>query len=162
MEKRTINQVEGKVPQPIRSDGAGAIDSGPRNIMRDLQNPNMLVPPITDAGLLPNLKFSFSDTSMTLNNGGWSREVTARELPIATTIAGVNMSLTAGGVRELHWHQEAEWAYMLLGRARITSVDQEGRNFIADVGPGDLWYFPPWNTTFDSRVGTLRISTCFR
>jgi len=32
---------------------------------------------------------------------------------------------------------------MLLGRARITSVDQEGRNFIADIGPGDLWYFPP-------------------
>jgi oxalate decarboxylase len=31
---------------------------------------------------------------------------------------------------------------MLLGRARITSVDPEGRNFIADVGPGDLWYFP--------------------
>ncbi len=31
---------------------------------------------------------------------------------------------------------------MLLGRARITAVDQDGRNFIADVGPGDLWYFP--------------------
>lgn len=32
---------------------------------------------------------------------------------------------------------------MLLGQARITAVDQLGRNFIADVGPGDLWYFPP-------------------
>lgn len=53
------------------------------------------------------------------------------------------MSLTPGGVRELHWHQQAEWSYMLVGRARITAVDQEGRNFIADVGPGDLWYFPP-------------------
>ena len=30
-----------------------------------------------------------------------------------------------------------------LGRARITAVDQNERNFIADVGPGDLWYFPP-------------------
>ena len=121
------------MPQPIRSDGAGAIDSGPRNVMRDIQNPNMLVPPITDAGLVPNLKFSFSDTSMILKQGGWSREITARELPVSTTIAGVNMSLTAGGVRELHWHKEAEWAYMLLGRARITAVDQNGRNFIADV-----------------------------
>ncbi|WP_078379741.1 oxalate decarboxylase family bicupin [Sutcliffiella halmapala] len=134
---------EQNIPQPIRSDGAGAIDLGPRNIMRDIQNPDMLVPPITDNGLVPNLKFSFSDTSMKLNHGGWSREITVRELPIATTLAGVNMSLTAGGVRELHWHQEAEWAYMLLGRARITSVDQEGRNFIADIEPGDLWYFPP-------------------
>jgi oxalate decarboxylase len=133
----------GNVPQPIRNDGAGGIDIGPRNIMRDIENPDMLVPPITDSGLLPNMKFSFSDTSMTLNHGGWSREITVRELPIATTLAGVNMSLTPGGVRELHWHQQAEWSYMILGRARITSIDQEGRNFIADIGPGDLWYFPP-------------------
>ena len=44
---------------------------------------------------------------MILKQGGWSREITARELPVSTTIAGVNMSLTAGGVRELHWHKEA-------------------------------------------------------
>lgn len=133
----------GNVPQPIRNDGAGGMDTGPRDVMRDIENPDMLVPPVTDSGLLPNMKFSFSDTSMTLNHGGWSREITVRELPIATTLAGVNMSLTPGGVRELHWHQQAEWSYMILGRARITSIDSEGRNFIADVGPGDLWYFPP-------------------
>ncbi|MFF5816253.1 oxalate decarboxylase family bicupin [Lysinibacillus capsici] len=132
-----------QVPQPIRGDGAGGVDKGPRDIMRDLENPDMLVPPTTDAGLIPNLRFSFSDTHMTLNQGGWSREITVRELPIATTLAGVNMSLTPGGVRELHWHQQAEWSYMLLGHARITAVDQNGCNFIADVGPGDLWYFPP-------------------
>jgi len=131
------------VPQPIRDDGAGGVDNGPRDIMRDLENPDMLVPPKTDAGLIPNLKLSFSDTHMTLNKGGWSREITVRDLPIAKTLAGVNMSLTPGGVRELHWHQQAEWSYMLLGHARITAVNQDGRNFIADVGPGDLWYFPP-------------------
>ncbi|OBZ17047.1 oxalate decarboxylase family bicupin [Bacillus sp. FJAT-26390] len=134
----------GHVPQPIRkSDGAGGVDLGPRDIMRDKENPNMFVPPVTDSGLLPNMKFSFSDAHMQLNQGGWSREITVRDLPIATTLSGVNMSLTAGGVRELHWHQQAEWAYMLLGNARITSVDQAGRNFIADVSEGDLWYFPP-------------------
>lgn len=144
MENQPRNQTsKGNVPQPIRFDGAGATDNGPRDVMRDRENPNMLVPPITDSGLIPNLKFSFSDTHMQLNYGGWSREITIRELPIATTLAGVNMRLTPGGVRELHWHQQAEWSFMLLGRARITSVDQDGRNFIADVGPGDLWYFPP-------------------
>lgn len=132
-----------KVPQPIRKDGAGATDYGPRDVWRDLENPDMLVPPETDAGTVPNLKFSFSDTHMQLNHGGWSRQVTVRELPIATTLAGVNMRLTPGGVRELHWHKQAEWAFMILGRARITAVDQNGRNFIADVGVGDLWYFPP-------------------
>jgi len=130
------------IPQPIR-DGAGWWDLGPRDVMRDLENPDMFVPPATDAGTLPNLKFSFSDTYMQLNEGGWSREVTVRQLPIATTLAGVNMALTPGGVRELHWHQQAEWSIMLVGRARITAVDQNGRNFIADVGVGDLWYFPP-------------------
>jgi oxalate decarboxylase len=143
---RNPNHDNGKpfiVPQPVRSDGTGGPDLGPRDIMRDIENPDMLVPPVTDAGLLPNLKMSFSDTHMQLNHGGWSREITVRELPVATTLAGVNMSLTPGGIRELHWHQQAEWAYMILGGARITAVDQYGRNFIADVGPGDLWYFPP-------------------
>ncbi|MBP0725286.1 oxalate decarboxylase family bicupin [Bacillus sp. RG28] len=130
------------VPQPIREDGAGATDYGPRDAMRDLENPDMFIPPITDAGTIPNLKFSFSDTHMQLYHGGWSREVTARELPISKTIAGVNMRLTPGGVRELHWHKQSEWAYVLYGRARLTSVDQNGRNFIADVGEGDLWFFP--------------------
>jgi len=54
----------------------------------------------------------------------------------------VNMRLKPGGIRELHWHKEAEWAFMLAGRARVTAVDQDGRNFIADVGEGDLWNFP--------------------
>lgn len=132
-----------RIPEPIRADGAGATDLGPRDILRALENPDMLVPPVTDAGTMPNLRFSFSDTPMTLKHGGWSRQVTARDLPIATTLAGVNMRLTPGGVRELHWHKELEWSFMIAGKARITAVDQNGKNFIADVGVGDLWYFPP-------------------
>jgi oxalate decarboxylase len=132
----------GYVPQPIRKDGAGAYDLGPRDVMRDLENPDMFVPPSTDEGLVPNLVFSFSDAHMQLNKGGWSREVTIRELPIATTLAGVNMALTPGGVREMHWHSETEWAYVLKGSARVTSVDQNGRNFIGDISVGDLWFFP--------------------
>ncbi|SEM52131.1 oxalate decarboxylase family bicupin [Paenibacillus sp. OV219] len=131
------------IPQPIRNDGTGWWDLGPRDVMRDLENPDMLVPPPTDSGMMPNLKFSFSDTHMQLNRGGWSREITVRELPIATTLAGVNMALTPGGVRELHWHQQTEWAIILVGSARVTVVDQNGRNYIADIGVGDLWFFPP-------------------
>lgn len=144
MDNKPLNPAStGDIPQPIRSDGAGWWDLGPRDVIRDRENPDLLVPPATDAGMIPNLKFSFSDAHMQLNHGGWSREITVRELPTATTLAGVNMALTPGGVRELHWHQQAEWSIMLVGRARITAVDQNGRNFIADVGVGDLWYFPP-------------------
>jgi oxalate decarboxylase len=102
----------------------------------------VFVPPSTDKGLVPNLRFSFADAHMNLQDGGWSREVTQRELPIATEMAGVNMRLKTGGVRELHWHKQAEWSIMLAGNARITAVDKDGKNFIADIAAGDLWYFP--------------------
>jgi oxalate decarboxylase len=134
-------EVEEQIPQPIR-DGVGATDPGPRNVVLDRQNPALLAPPLTDAGTVPNLKFSFSQAHNRLEEGGWAREVTVRELPIATTIAGVNMRLKPGAIRELHWHKQAEWAYMLYGSARITAIDQEGHNFIDDVGVGDIWYFP--------------------
>src|SRR5882757_7994846 len=127
-------------PQPQRP-GHGGTDPGPRNVARDRQNPDLLVPPSTDHGTLPNLRFSFADAHMRLESGGWTRQVTVRELGISKSVAGVNMRLNAGGVRELHWHKAAEWAYMLYGTARITAVDQDGRSFVDDVGVGDLWYF---------------------
>ena len=132
---------DGAIPQPQRP-GHGGTDPGPRNLMRDQQNPDLLVPPSTDHGTLPNLRFSFSDAHMRLEPGGWTRQVTQRELGIAKSMAGVNMRLNAGGVRELHWHKASEWAYMLYGTARVTAVDSEGRYFVDDVGVGDLWFFP--------------------
>src|SRR5260370_5722361 len=120
-----------QVPQPIRGKEGGT-DPGPRNMLLDQQNPDILMPPSTDSGTLPNMKFSFSLAHNRLQEGGWARQVTVRELPIATTLAGVNMRLNPGGVREMHWHKEAEGAYMLNGRARISTGDQEGRNFLDD------------------------------
>jgi oxalate decarboxylase len=131
----------GPVPEPIDGD-RGASILGPRNIPVESENPDLLVSPVTDAGTIPNLKFPFAQARNRVLSGGWGREVTTRELPVAKELAGVNMRLKAGGVRELHWHKEAEWAYMLAGRARITAVDADGRNFIDDVGVGDLWNFP--------------------
>lgn len=126
---------------PIEGDKGGTI-LGPRNRAIEQQNPDILRPPPTDNGTIPNLKFSFADAHVKMRDGGWSREITARELPISKTMAGVNMRLNKGGVRELHWHIPAEWSFMIAGHARITAVDNNGDNFIADVGPGDLWYFP--------------------
>src|ERR1700709_1583896 len=135
-------QSPNQIPQPSRAPGIGGTDPGPRNLMRDRQNPDMLNPPPTDHGTLPNLRFSYADSHVRQESGGWTRQITERELGISKGIAGVNMRLNAGGVRELHWHKAAEWAYMLYGTARITAVDAQGRNFVDDVGVGDLWYFP--------------------
>jgi len=137
----TTASAQNGAPQPHRP-GHGGTDPGPHNLARDAQNPDILVPPSTDHGTIPNLRFSFSDSHARLESGGWTRQVTVRELGISTGIAGVNMRLNAGGVRELHWHKAAEWAYMLYGAARITAIDAQGRNFVDDVGVGDLWFFP--------------------
>ena len=97
---------------------------------------------IIDEGTVPNQRFPFEEAHNRLEPGGWAREVTKRELPVATELAGVNMHLDEGAVRELHWHKQAEWAYMLCGRARITAFDVDGRTSADDVREGDLWYFP--------------------
>lgn len=129
------------VPEPILgADGASIL--GPRNVPLERENPDHVAAPRTDSGTVPNLKFSFAAAHNRLLPGGWAREVTTRELPIATELAGVNMRLKPGAARELHWHKEAEWSYMLAGRARITAVDAQGRLFVDDVGEGDLWNFP--------------------
>ena len=106
------------------------------------QNPDSVRPPSTDAGGVPTFKYPFSLSHKRFHEGGWSREVTVRELPIAKSMAGVDMRLAAGGIRELHWHTAAEWAFMLYGNARITAIDADGKSFVADVKEGDLWYFP--------------------
>ncbi len=103
--------------QPIRGDW-GAPIMGPRNTALEAENPDLLSSPFTDAGTIPNLKFSFATARNRLAKGGWAREVTVRELPAATTMAGVDMRLAPGGIREMHWHKEAEWGYMLAGSAQ--------------------------------------------
>jgi oxalate decarboxylase len=128
-------------PEPVDGD-RGAPILGPRNVPVESENPSLLASPRTDSGTVPNLKFPFAAARNRVLSGGWAREVTTRELPVAKDLAGVNMRLKRGGIRELHWHKEAEWAYMIAGAARITAVDADGRNFIDDVSVGDLWYFP--------------------
>jgi oxalate decarboxylase len=119
-------------------------DPGPANQPLDGQNPDSIWPPSTDSkSLVQNFKYPFSFANKRVYEGGWSREVTVRELPVSKTLAGVNMRLTAGGVRELHWHTSAEWAIMLYGTARITAIDEDGKSFVADTGKNDLWFFPP-------------------
>jgi oxalate decarboxylase len=118
-------------------------DPGPGNPALDAQNPDSAWPPGTDSKtLVPSFKYPFSLANKRVYEGGWSREVTVRELPVSKSMAGVNMRLTAGGVRELHWHTADEWAIMLYGTARITAIDADGKSFVADVKKNDLWYFP--------------------
>jgi len=85
---------------------------------------------------------SLDKAAIKATSGGWAREITTKGLPIATDIAGAHLYLNAGGVREMHWHNAAEWAYILAGHCQVTVVDPKGETEVANYGPGDLWYFP--------------------
>ncbi|HEX3879717.1 MAG TPA: cupin domain-containing protein [Bryobacteraceae bacterium] len=123
------------------ADRSGS-DAGPENgKLRDAQ-PNTFQPPETDHGEVPNFWQSFSAAHRRIQPGGWSRQITVQDFPLSKDIAGVNMRLTAGGCRELHWHNAGEWAIVLNGNARITAMDNEGKGFVDDVAKDDLWYFP--------------------
>src|SRR3981189_980702 len=117
-------------------------DPGPQNSAISSQFPSAFSPPATDGGSRPLSWASFNNAPRRIQNGGWAREVTQADFAIAETLSGVNMRLTSGGIREMHWHQFAEWAYMTYGSCRITVLNETGRPYIADVNEGDLWYFP--------------------
>jgi oxalate decarboxylase len=135
-------QQETKVPRSPDHHLPNEQNHGPKNSALEGENTSAMWPPETDNGAVPPFKYPFGMARKRLEEGGWTRQVTVRELPVSKTIAGVEMRLVAGGIRELHWHVSAEWAYMLYGHARITAVDKDGNSFVSDVGEGDLWIFP--------------------
>jgi oxalate decarboxylase len=94
---------------PENHNAPNETDPGPRNLPLAKENSNSVWPPETDHGSVKPFKYSFALSHKRIESGGWTRQVTARDLAISKNIAGVEMRLTAGGVRELHWHVEAEW-----------------------------------------------------
>ncbi len=127
---------------PINASPEASRDPGPQDPDLARSFPSATNPPATDVGDLPNFWSSFNNAHRRIQGGGWARQVTQADFPISTTISGVNMRLGPGGIRELHWHLAGEWGFMTDGRCRATVLDAEGRAYVDDVGPGDLWYFP--------------------
>ncbi len=119
-----------------------ASNPGPINRKVSEDTPDSRVPPETDRGDVAPFWYSFDLSHRRVQDGGWTRQVTEKDLPISKDLAGVNMRLTAGSYRELHWHTANEWAYMIYGNARVTVLNPDGTIFIGDVSAGDLWFFP--------------------
>ncbi len=119
-----------------------ASDPGPEDEAVLKANPDVNMPPPTDYGDMPALWYSFDLVKKRIEEGGWTHEVTQVELPASKDIAGVNMRLTAGSFREMHWHTADEWSYVLYGHARVTVMSPDGKIFIGDVSEGDTWIFP--------------------
>lgn len=121
---------------------ASVADPGPQNPALASQFPDAFSPPPTDVGDMPMFWASFNNAPRRIQNGGWARQVTQSDFQIAEEISGVNMRLTRGAIRELHWHQAAEWGFVTKGAVRVTTIDTAGRSNVEDVGEGGIWYFP--------------------
>ncbi|KAG5657310.1 hypothetical protein KAF25_005874 [Fusarium avenaceum] len=128
--------------QPYDGKGKGAPILGGTNKELDLQNPDNLGSQPTDNGVVPNLKWSFSDSKTRLLKGGWVREQVIQDLPSSHDISGAQQHLVKGAIRELHWHRVAEWGIVYNGSVLISAVDEFGRYQEEVLNYGDIWYFP--------------------
>ena len=84
-------------------DDHSTSDPGQENTPLLAENPNSNTPPPTDHGDIGPIWYSFDLARKRVEEGGWTHQVTQRELPPSTDLTGVNMRITRGSFRELHF-----------------------------------------------------------
>src|ERR1017187_5531853 len=62
---------------------------GPQKRPLAAENPDSEWSPSTDSGTVKPFKYSFALARKPVLSGGWTRQVTVRELPVSTALAGV-------------------------------------------------------------------------
>jgi oxalate decarboxylase len=94
-------------------------------------------------GLSPT-DFSFRTMQMPVTKrtkGGEVRIIDSSQFKVAKTIAAAIVTVHPGGIRELHWHQNAdEWQYYFAGKGRMTVFATGGRARTMDFQTGDVGY----------------------
>ena len=90
----------------------------------------------------PDVEYVFSMNDMKpgkVTRGGEVKIIDARNFPISKTIAAALVTVKPGGLRELHWHPNAdEWQYYIAGAARMTVFNTGPKAQTADFHPGDI------------------------
>jgi len=75
--------------------------------------------------------------------GGREWRVSQAEFPASETFTGVVLDLSPGGLRELHWHPNAdEWQYLISGQVSVTMFGSHGRFRTETLNAGDVGYIP--------------------
>ena len=69
------------------------------------------------------------------------RIVDSNTFKVSTTIAAAIVTVHPGGIRELHWHPNAdEWQYYISGSGKMTVFATGGRARTMDFQAGDVGY----------------------
>jgi oxalate decarboxylase len=106
--------------------------------------PPAIPEPFRNANVIENQmahKYRLGASRPFLFSGGEQRVVTVKEFPIQTTMSAVVQELKVGGLREMHWHPNAdEWQYYISGRARVTIFGAHGRSMTEEFEPGQVGF----------------------
>ena len=74
---------------------------------------------------------------------GAVRITDSKNFPVATAISAALVEVQPGGMRELHWHPNAdEWQYYIEGQARMGVFGSTGNARTFDYRAGDVGYVP--------------------
>jgi oxalate decarboxylase len=75
--------------------------------------------------------------------GGTFVQASKSDFPMSLTMVGAITILDPDGIREPHWHPNAdEWDLVLEGRALITIFDGSGPLKTVELGPNDIGFLP--------------------
>jgi oxalate decarboxylase len=126
---------QAKVPGPLAADRVAGAGPVPRSFSHRL----LAQPPIrTSSG---TLRISDSTT-----------------FPAATTIAAGFLEIEPGGLRELHWHPNAnEMQYYISGQARMTVFAGDATAGTFDYRPGDVGFVPRNMGHYIENTGTTKL-----
>src|SRR5262249_22584465 len=92
---------------------------------------------------LPSFRFWLGAVAPKTWAGAWAKRARGGVFPGRKRSPGGGSVLVPGGLRELHWHANAaEWAYVIKGQCRVTTINPQGQSQIVDFHAGDVWYFP--------------------
>jgi oxalate decarboxylase len=86
--------------------------------------------------------------------GGEVRIADSNNFTASTTIAAALVTLRPGGLREMHWHPNAdEWQYWVKGKGRMTVFNTGPEAVTLDFNPGDIGYVKRSNGHYIKNVG---------
>src|SRR6201988_886097 len=122
MPKKELFIFQAELPGPLAEDqrrAAGALGASPSDFaFRTMQRP-------------PTKR----------SKGGEVRIIDSSNFKIAQNIAAAVVTLKPGGLRELHWHPNAdEWQFFISGKGRMTVFATGGRARTMDFETGDVGY----------------------
>jgi oxalate decarboxylase len=76
-----------------------------------------------------------------ITKGGTVQIADSTNFRVAKTVAAALLTIKPGGMREMHWHPNAdEWQYYIKGTGRMTVFNTGPAAITADFHAGDIGY----------------------